>query len=101
MFCPQYPSVQANAHGVDKTSGNEFFVVINSTQRKAETITMASSGWYDCLQFKITDDSGKVYSVSRQQIAWSAGIEESWTFSSGGLRVFAVDFTSNASIRTQ
>jgi hypothetical protein len=94
VFCPQSTSKQTNVQGADKTSYNDFFVVIHSTQKMADTITMASSGWYYCLRFKITDSSGKVYSVSRPVFNWSANPEESWTFPSGGLRVFAVDFTS-------
>jgi hypothetical protein len=96
VYCPPTTPGPANARMVDKSSGMNFYVVIQSTQTNADTIMMAASGWYDCLQFKITDRSGQVYSVARAEIDWSANPEMSWTFPGGGIRVMAVDFTSRA-----
>ena len=89
-------SRHSNGHVMDEPSDSCFFVVIQNTEQVAVTNTMNFSFWNECLQFKIIDGSGKVYSVSRRPITWSANALESWVFPCNGMRVIAVDFTNGA-----
>ena len=100
VYCPKIASTKLNVH-FGEPSSNCFFVVIQNTQKVADTMTMNSPAWYECLQFIITDGSGKIYSVSPAPIDWPKNIPETWTFPSGGMRVMAVDFTSSAMVGQQ
>jgi hypothetical protein len=81
---------------MDAPSENCFFVIIRNTKQVAVTNIMDASDWNVCLQFKMTDGNGKVYSVSRRPRAWYANGPVSWVFPSNGMRVIAVDFTNGA-----
>ena len=72
---------------------SSFFVVVQDVQKVADKMTMGASGWYESLSFTITSRSGKTYSVTPGMFDWSANPQETWTFPSGGMRVFTVDFT--------
>jgi len=95
VFCPEINSKRPDgAYG--KSSGNCFFVIIQNTHEETNKVSMSASAWYDCLKFKITDSSGKDYTVTRTLIDWSANPTETWTFQGEGMRVLAVDFTGDA-----
>jgi hypothetical protein len=98
VFCPVAASRQDYPYIFGTTSDSSFFAVIQETQKKAEKITMDLSSWYGCLQFKIVDGSGKIYSVIRTPAVWSANPLETWTFPSGGMRIIVVDFASGAMV---
>ena len=100
VYCPGVDATKPSGQ-LGKPSSNCFFVVIRNTQKAAAKLTMDSSDWYDCLQFSVTDRSGKTYSVAPAAIDFAKNIPETWTFSSGGLRVVAVDFTSSAPVGQQ
>jgi hypothetical protein len=97
VYCPKIASTRPNGH-FDEPSGACFFVLVQNAQKVANKVTMAASEWYDCLQFKMTDGSGRIYSISRAPMDWSANVQETWTFPSEGMRVTAVDFTSSAMV---
>ena len=100
VYCPKVAPTKPDGQ-FGEPSRNCFFVVIRNTRKAAAKLTMDSSDWYDCLQFRVTDSSGRIYSVSPPPIDFAKNIPETWTFSSGGLRVMVVDFTSYAPIGQQ
>jgi hypothetical protein len=78
----------------NEPSEHSFFVVVQNVQKVADKMAVSASAWYDCLRFTIKTSSGKTYSVSRLEFAWTANPIETWIFPSGGMRIIPVDFAN-------
>jgi len=96
VLCPKSDNHQPNGYVMDQLSEHCFFVVIQNRLPVPAAITMNCSGWYEALQFKMTDSSGKVYNIKHGLISWSANPLLTWNFASGGIRNMPVDFTNGA-----
>jgi hypothetical protein len=78
-------------------SDYSFFVVVQNVQKVPDKITMGASAWHGCLHFTLKTGSGKIYAISRMpSFNWSANPMMPWIFTSGGIRILPVDFTSGS-----
>ncbi len=96
VICPKAGIHQLNGYPMDQPSKNCFFVVIQNGQTVPDVLTMGASAWFECIQFKIKNSSGKVYTVEHRQISWAANPMVTWAFPSRGIRAIPVDFTNGA-----
>jgi hypothetical protein len=72
VICPHSGLHKPNDFTMDQSSKDCFFVFIRNTGRDAHKITMSSSAWHECLQFRMEDASGKVYVIRHKSVNWSA-----------------------------
>jgi hypothetical protein len=98
VYCPTPADGQTNSLVANGSMAHSFFVIVQNLQPKTDTITMAMSDWYDCLQFTITESSGKTRAISRTEVPWNFNGLETWTFPINGMRIIAVDFTGHTMI---
>jgi hypothetical protein len=101
VFCPKSGLHPLNGYYLDQVSEHCFFLVIQNVQTVPITIKMDCSAWHESVQFKITDGSGKSYTVEHQPIDWSANPMVTWSFAAKERRTMPIDFTNGAMVGWQ
>jgi hypothetical protein len=96
IYCPIAGSPQKTGSEEDKSESKSFFVVVQNTKDSAIKIKMLMSDWAECLSFKMTDSSGKVYSIHAGSAAYTLNAPYARTFPSHGMYVWPVDLTQVA-----
>jgi len=90
---PATPVKETNSN-LNQITGSHFYVVVTNTSEKNIRLNLCDSDWYACMEFQIIAPDGKTFSIHRPQLPWAANPKRSWIFQAHGMRIFAVDLTS-------
>jgi len=95
--CPPEGAKQTDEFKVGDSLTGHFFVVIQNLSKAEITLSMWASDWDSALSFKITDGTGKVYTVTRSTQVYTVNGIFSQTIPAQGMDILPVDLTNVSS----